>query len=203
RQAVNRFTVVVAVIAWLASWSPASAQSWEVSGLAGYTPSVGLENRAPELSAVDIAGGFTWGLQSAWLLTPRWGVEALWTRQSSAQTIETGDGSADLFTMTIGQLHGGVVYHLGSADARLRPFVFWGVGATFFSADAYESETKFSFGLGAGVKYFFREAIGLRAQFRYKPTMLNESAADFCDPFGFCQGMLHQIEVAAGALIRF
>ena len=200
---MSRVTAAVAVIMCLASWAPASAQSWEVSGLAGYTPSVGLEHRAPELSALDITGGFTWGLQAAWLLTPRWGIEALWTMQSSAQTIETGDGSADLFAMTIGQLHGSVVYHLGSPDARLRPFFFGGVGSTFFSADAYESETKFSFGLGAGVKYFFRDAIGLRAHFRYKPTMLNESAADFCDPFGFCQGTLHQIEFAAGALIRF
>jgi opacity protein-like surface antigen len=200
---MNRATAVAAVVVLLATPTPALPQSWEASGLAGYTPSVGLENRAPELSAADIAGGFAWGLQAGWLLTPRWGIEALWTRQSSAQTIETGDGSADLFTMTIGQLHGGVVYHLGSADARLRPFLFGGLGATFFSADAYESETKFSFGLGAGVKYFFRDAIGLRAQFRYKPTMLNESAEDFCDPFGFCQGTLHQVEFAAGALIRF
>lgn len=200
---MSRAIAVAAVIACLASSAPASAQSWEVSGLAGYTPAVGLENRAPELSGLDIAGGFTWGLQAGLLLTPRWGIEALWTRQSSAQTIETGDGSAELFTMTIAQLHGGVVYHLGSADARLRPFVFGGAGWTFFSADAYESETKFSFALGAGVKYFFRDAIGFRAHFRYKPTMLNESAADFCDPFGFCQGALHQIEFAAGALIRF
>jgi hypothetical protein len=31
--------------------------------------------------------------------------------------------------------HGNVVYQLGSADARLRPFVFGGLGATFFKAD--------------------------------------------------------------------
>jgi hypothetical protein len=40
--------------------------------------------------------------------------------------------------------------------------------------------------------------------FRYKPTMLNdEDAADFCDPFGFCQGTLQQIEFAGGAVVRF
>jgi hypothetical protein len=61
-----------------------------------------------------------------------------------------------------------------------------------------------TFGLGAGVKYFRWESIGLRAHFRYKPTMLNdEDAADFCDPFGFCQGTLSQIEFAGGAVVRF
>ena len=185
------------------SW-PARGQSLEVSGLAAYTPSTGLANQAPELSETGIRGGFTWGLQAGWLLTPRWGVEALWTRQASAQTIETDAGSADLFTMTVRQLHGDVVYHLRPTDARLRPFVFGGLGATFFSADDLESETKFSFGLGAGVKYFPWDAIGIRAHFRYKPTMMNdEDAADFCDPFGFCQGTLSQVEFAGGVVVRF
>ena len=77
-------------------------------------------------------------------------------------------------------------------------------GATFFSADHQESETKFSFGLGAGVKYFRWNAVGLRAHVRYRPTMLNDKdAADFCDPFGFCQGTLQQIEFMGGAVVRF
>ena len=191
------FTVVV-------SCAPAWAQSWEVSGLVGYTPSAGLDNQAPELSQLDIAGGFTWGIQGARPFTPRWAAEVLWTHQSSALEVGTDAGSADLFTMTIAQLHGDVVYHLGSPDARLRPFVFGGLGATFFSADDLESETKFSFGFGAGIKYFRWDSIGVRAHFRYKPTMLNdEDAADFCDPFGFCQGTLQQVEFAGGAVIRF
>jgi opacity protein-like surface antigen len=104
----------------------------------------------------------------------------------------------------VSQLQGDAVYHFGAPDARLRPFVFGGLGATFFSADDLESETKFSFGLGAGVKYFRWETVGLRAHFRYKPTMMNdEDAADFCDPFGFCRGTLSQVEFAGGAVVRF
>jgi opacity protein-like surface antigen len=195
---------VAAVAAMLVTPPPSRAQSLEVSGLAAYTPSAGLENQAPELVALDIGGGFTWGLQGGWLLTPRWGVEALWTQQASEQKVETDGGAADLFTMTIRQLHGDVVYHLGAANARLRPFVFGGLGATFFSADHLQSETKFSFGLGGGVKYFLRDAIGVRAHVRYKPTMLNDGdAGRFCDPFGFCQTTLHQVEFAGGVVIRF
>jgi hypothetical protein len=54
------------------------------------------------------------------------------------------------------------------------------------------------------VKYFRCEGLGFRGHFRYKPTMLNdEDAGDFCDPFGFCQGSLQQIEVTAGVVVRF
>ena len=130
--------------------------------------------------------------------------DRLWTEQRSALKLETEGGSSDLFKMTIRQLHGDVLYHLASSNARLRPFVFGGLGATFFSADDLESETKFSFGLGGGVKYFAWNAIGIRAHVRYKPTMLNdEDAADFCDPFGFCQSGLSQFEFAGGVVVRF
>ena len=201
---MNRVTLGAAALALLLSCTPTSAQSWEVSGLAGFTPSASVEHQAPELSGLDVGGGFTYGIQAGRLFTPRLGAEVLWTRQSSALKLATDAGSAELFTMTVRQLHGDVVYHLGSPDARLRPFVFGGLGATFFSADHVESETKFSFGLGAGVKYFRWSALGLRAHFRYKPTMMSdEDAADFCDPFGFCQGTLQQVEFMGGAVIRF
>ena len=201
---MRRALVLFPMVALLCAPWPARGQSVEVSGLVGYTPSTSLANQAPELNDTGIRGGFTWGLQGGWLLTPRWGIEALWTRQSSAQTIETDAGSAELFSMTVQQLHGDVVYHLRPADARLRPFVFGGLGATFFSADDLPSETKFSLGLGAGVKYFRWDALGVRAHFRYKPTMMNdEDAADFCDPFGFCQGTLSQVEFAGGVVVRF
>ena len=84
------------------------------------------------------------------------------------------------------------------------PAIFDILIATLFNADDLKSETKFSFGLGAGVKYFRWQTIGLRAHVRYTPTMLNdEDAADFCDPFGFCQSTLQQVEFAGGAVIRF
>ena len=201
---MSRFTTIAAGLVLLALSAPASGQSWEASGLLGYTPSVALDRRAPELTQLDIRGGFTWGLQAGHLFTPRWGAELLWMQQGSALRLTTEDGAANVFTMTIQQLHGNVLYHFGNRDVKLRPFVFGGMGATFFSATDLESETKFSFGLGGGVKYFPWKSIGARASFRYLPTMLNDDeTVAFCDPFGFCQGSLNQIEFAVGAVVRF
>jgi outer membrane protein W len=201
---MRHVTLTAAVLLWVLAPPAAHAQSWEVSGFIGHTPSADLERQAPELDEVSIRGGFTWGAEAARLFTSQWAAEVLWAEQATALEIGTAAGTADLFTMKVRQLQGNAVYHLGDAGARLRPFVFAGLGATFFSAEDLKSETKFSYGLGAGVKYFRWETIGIRAHFRYKPTMLNdEDAADFCDPFGFCQGTLSQVEFAGGGVVRF
>jgi len=198
-KAAIAFAAVVVLIAP----SPARAQSWEASGLFGFTPSAAIDPRASELSDADIRGEITWGLQGARFFMPSLGAEVVWTQQASAFEIGTADGKADLFTMTVRQLHGNIVYRFGDAAAKWQPFVFGGLGATFFAADTVESETKLSLDAGGGVKFFLSRLVGARAHVRYKPTFLNDSSSDFCDPFGFCQGTLHQIEFAAAAVLRF
>jgi len=199
-----RAAIALALFIILLACSPAHAQSWEASGLFGFTPSANVDKQASQLSDVDIRGDITWGFQGARFFTPSWGAEVLWTQQDSALEIGTADGKADLFTMTMRQLEGNVVYRLGRADAKWQPFVFGGLGATFFSADTVESETKLSLDVGAGVKYFPWRSVGARAHFRYKPTFLSDtSSADFCDPFGFCQRVLQQIDFSAGVVVRF
>jgi hypothetical protein len=183
--------------------SPALGQSWEASGLLGFTPSAPIDRQASELEDLDIRSAFTWGFQGARFFAPSWGVEVLWTQQSTALELGTADSKADLFSMAIRRLDGNVVYQAGRADARWRPFIFGGLGATFFSADTVESETKLSLNVGGGVKFFPWRSIGARAHIGYKPTFLNDSDADFCDPFGFCQNVLQQVEFAGGVTVRF
>jgi opacity protein-like surface antigen len=188
----------------LAGPAPALAQSWEASLLAGYTPSAALDRTAPELNALDVGGGFTLGVQAGYSFSPRWAVEALYTDHDAGLVVSSETGRAELFEFDIRTLHGAAVVHLAGADARLRPFVSAGLGATFFDGADLPSETKFSFGLGAGLKYFWGESFGLRAQARYKPTLLgDEDAGDFCDPFGFCQDRLDQLELLGGVVFRF
>jgi len=199
-----RIALTFAAIAVLIAPSQARAQSWEASGLVGFTPSATIDARASELSDADIRGGFTWGLQGARFFTSSLGAEVLFTQQASAFEIGTADGKADLFTMTVRQLLGNVVYRFGRAGATWQPFVFGGLGATFFTADTVHSETKLSLDVGGGVKFFPSRSVGVRAHVRYKPTFLNDtSSGTFCDPFGFCQGVLQQIEFAAAAVLRF
>ena len=201
---MTRVTAVIVLLVLYALPTRSTAQSWEVGGLVGNTPSAGIDQRAPEVEELDWQGRFTWGLQGANFFTPRLGAELLWVQQQSGLKLGTSSGTATLFEATTSQLHGNLVYRLRNTDAKLQPFVFGGAGATFFRADDLDSETKFSWDVGAGVSYFGWGRLGVRGHVRYKPTLLNdESAGRFCDPFGFCQGTLQQIEIAAGAVYRF
>jgi hypothetical protein len=180
------------------------AQTWEMSALAGFTPSVSLARQASDLTDVSIRGGFTFGFQGARFLTPRWAIEGVFAQQSSALEVATAAGADDLYGITIAQLHANLVYQFADAGTRLQPFVFGGAGATFFGARDLDSETKASFGIGGGVKYFPWPAIGLRGQVKYKPSLLNgDSEGDFCSPFTYCQTWLSPIELAGGVVIRF
>jgi outer membrane protein W len=198
-------TLIAAVLAIvLAAGASGQAQSWEASALAGLTPSASLDRRAPELAQLAVRGGFTFGGQVGYLFADRWSAELLWTRQQSGLQVETADQEADLFTFDLDDLHGAAVYHFAEQDARWRPFVFGGIGATFLSGGGFPSESKLSWSLGGGAKYFPSKSIGLRAHVRYKPVILNdEGAGDFCDPFGFCQSWLGQFELLGGVVARF
>lgn len=185
--------------------SPAWAQRTEVALLAGYTTSGDIEKKALTIQELEIGGGFTWGLEAGHFFNPHVGVEASWARQESALVLATSSGSADVFDVNVSQLHGSFVYQLGSDGARLRPFLSAGLGATLLSASDLESDTKLSWGLGAGIKWFSSGRLGARLQARYNPTHLNDesSDSDFCDPFGFCQEWLQQFEVIGGVVMRF
>ena len=181
----------------------ARAQAWEVGALFGTTLATELDHQSSEVQGLEIRDGFTLGLHAARFITPRLTAEVLWTQQRTALQVTTATGPVDLFTMTVDQLHGNAVFHLRPVNARTRPFVFAGLGATFLNADQQPVETKLSFGLGGGGEVFLWKSIGVRGQFGYKPTLLGDEDSDFCDPFGFCQGSLPQVEFLAGGVVRF
>jgi outer membrane protein W len=185
--------------------TPASAQTLEVSPLVtgGYTTSAAIDKKTVLVQDLEVAGGFTWGGEAAYFVSDHLGFEGLWTQQRTEMTMTTTSGSARLFDMKVGQLHGNVVYQLGGGNASIRPFVFAGLGAAFFSADDLDNETKLSWTLGGGIKWFPLAKVGARAHVRYKPTRLNDTSSSVCDPFGFCQASLPQTEFAGGLVLRF
>jgi hypothetical protein len=195
---------VAALGVLLASGHMSHAQSYEASFLAGFTPSASLDRRAPELRQLDVRGGFTWGVQAGRFFGDRWGAEILWTRQQSALQVENESGRTDLFLFDVSDLHANAVYSFAGRKARLRPFLFGGLGATFFTGGELPSETKLSLSLGGGASYLPWKSVGFRGHVRWKPVFLNDTdAGDFCDPFGFCQSWLSQFELMGGVTVRF
>jgi len=181
----------------------ALCQGFEASAFGGYTSAGGIDQTAVGIDALEIKGSFTWGAGAAWFFSPRLGVEASWARQETAVSITTPAGSADMLVVNADQLQGSLVYVLGGAQSRIRPFVSAGLGATFFGSRDLD-EAKLSFGLGAGLKWLPPAGkLGARLQARYNPTRLGGGSSDYCAPFGFCQEWLQQLELTGGVVLRF
>jgi hypothetical protein len=194
--------VVLTCILAIAS-APAWAQRLEVTPLVGYSTAANVDSDAEGVQDVAVSRGVTWGAQGTYFISERIGLETLWTYQSTDVSMTSNGVAGELFEMTMHQILGTVVYQFRGSSAVLRPFVFGGIGATLLDATDLDRETKLSWTIGGGAKWFPHRYVGLRAQLRYKPTQLNDGANDFCNPFGFCQTLLSHFELAAGATLRF
>lgn len=189
------FAVLMAPSVW--------AQGTEISLLGGFTSSADIEKKATEIKELKLKSGLTLGGAVTHFFSPHVGAEVSFAHQQSALTLTTATDEADLFDVGIGQLHGSFVYQFGVDGARVRPFLFGGLGATFLSSAYLDSETKLAWSAGAGLRWFPGKTTGLRLHARYNPTRLNDANSDYCDPFGFCQDSLKQFEVMAGLVLRF
>ncbi len=182
---------------------PAFSQGLEASLVAGYTTPGGLPHEAAGITDLRLAGSFSWGASANWFFTPRWGLEGSWVRQQSALQVATAQGRADMFDVNVDQFHGSVVFQLGGEAAHVRPFLAAGVGVALFSAPNLQDETKLSFGIGGGMRWMPTPRAGARLQVRYTPIHLDDASSEFCDPFGFCGGWQHQLELTGGVVVRF
>ena len=180
----------------------ASAQQVELAPIIGYTTPVTLDRTTQGVDELKIDDGITWGVRGTYLLTPRLGLEAMWTYQPTEMRMSTPGGTAVLFEMSITQFYGNVAYEFGNSSARLRPFVFGGAGATFFDAPDLTTEAKLTWDAGGGMKWFLQQHLGIEGRVRYKPTQLSESD-ELCGPFDFCQGTLRSVDVTTAFLVRF
>ena len=179
------------------------AQKTELALLGGMTSSAGIEKKAIEIKDLKLASGLSLGGAVTRFFSTHVGAEISFAHQQSALTLTTATDEADLLDVGIGQLYGSFVYQFGADGARLRPFLFGGLGATFLSSPYLESETKLAWSAGAGLRWFPSKQAGLRLHLRYNPTRLNDASSDVCDPFGFCQDALKQVEIMGGLILRF
>lgn len=89
--------------------------------------------------------------------------EFLWSRQDSSVDFQ-GDNGLGKVDLTIDEFQIGGVLEFGSE--RLREYVSAHAGVTHYSSDGYGDDTKFSLGIGVGLKAFLTKNIYLRADLR-------------------------------------
>jgi opacity protein-like surface antigen len=96
--------------------------------------------------------------------------ELLWSHQDSSIDFQgnSGLGKVDL-TIDVVQIGG--VSEFGSE--RFRQYISAHLGATHYSSDGHGDDTKFSFGIGAGLKAYLTKNLYLRADIRGYCTVVD------------------------------
>ncbi len=158
----------------LAGASRLQAQVLEISPYYGYRFGGAVQNSL---------NGRTYGFQDA----PAYGLfidagptnsdlklELLWSRQDSRVDLE-GLGGVGRVNLTIDQIQVGASGETGGK--HLREYLSGLFGATYYSPEGFDTDLRFSLGLGGGVKYYFTPNIALRADLRGFCTFVDTSSA--------------------------
>ena len=207
----------------LAIAAPVSAQAKvEVGVNVGYTASEGVSTDQVRLgqqynTLTPVSGGsfgFTFGV----FFTEHAEAEFLWARQSSRLDAEGAGQALPLSELTLYNYMGNFVYNWGAHDAKMRPYILAGVGATQYSFGAnllpaatgqIAGETRFSTDIGGGLKFNFSPNVGAKVGLRYTPTYIaSTSAGVWCDPFYGCWPIANahyanQFDTSVGVTVRF
>jgi len=135
-------------------------------------------------------------------------VEFRWTRQDSHIHAEDVPGINFERRVTLDQFHGDFTHEYSPEDWRkwARPYVMGSVGATRLSAGAGNHFTRFSFGIGGGVKFFPSRHLGFRVQAEWLPIVVTANAAFICGAGCVVHirgDIANQAEIVVGPIFRF
>ncbi|UCF20673.1 MAG: hypothetical protein JSU87_04485 [Gemmatimonadota bacterium] len=121
------------------------------------------------------------------------------------------EGRRVLTDMTVEFIHGGGLVEIDRGH-RAKPFVSATLGATHFNPEQsvidgvrVDDEWRFSFTLGAGVKIFPSQRLGIRLQGHFMSTFLDTGGSIFCGGGGCSFGLfgygIYQGSVSGGVTL--
>jgi len=223
---LRRLAVVVSFVACAAFAAPAAwAQDHriEVGANFGYTVSDGVSFQGVRArdgnlyDGIEPKDGGSWGLQLGFHVNENAEVGFLFDKQSSSLDV-VGTTTRAIGDMSLENYHGYFAYNFGETDARFRPYLLLGLGATHYGSVPFtvgstsgetEGNYQFSSTLGAGVKIFPSPRVGVKLGVRWVPTYIkSDSTGWWCDPYWGCYvtsdpQFSNQFQFAGGLSFRF
>jgi hypothetical protein len=133
-------------------------------------------------------------------------IEFRWARQDTHVHVDDVPSSNE--KVVLDQFHGDFTHEYILEGPRwARPFVMGSAGATRVAGGANNHFTRFSFGLGGGVKVFFTRHLGLRMQGEWLPLVVEPEVTSFICGGGcivrLSARLVSQGEIVAGPVLRF
>jgi hypothetical protein len=213
---LRKLLAVSAVLAWTST--PALAQRVEASANVGWTFSDGVS-----FSGIPVNGGIytradpkdsvSYSLSFGVFVTHQVEVEFLWNHQPTKLEV-TGTAPTLTTNMHVDNYHGNIVFNGHELHSHIRPFFYFGLGATNYGDAVFPSVTvqgltRFSWAAGAGIKAYPSPHVGFRAAVRWVPTWIKtDQVGWWCDPFWGCvpagnTQYSNQFELSGGVTVRF
>jgi outer membrane protein W len=168
--------------------------------------------------AVDVKDSANWGFSFGLNATPNVEVGFLFGQQMSTLTV-TGTATRDVGDLTINSYFPYVAYNMGDSDAKARPYILVGLGATSYGSVNYAksngqtgstvSNTQFAGTVGAGVRVYPSPKVGVQFGIQWTPTYIKSDATGmWCDPWWGCYVVgdaqySNQFQFNGGIVFRF
>jgi hypothetical protein len=160
-----------------------------------------------------VQNGLSYGATSGYLFGDYYGFDFTWSHNNAdavAQPVGPGP-NVPVFKLKTDQYLGQGVLHFTGRENKLRPFAFFGVGATNLSPNTsgVTGSTRLAWDFGGGLKYELAKHIGLRIQAKYGPTYIRTHSGYWCNPFwGGCWFVgsaqyLNEFDGSGGLTFRF
>lgn len=178
----------------------------EVSAFSGYRLGGDFRDRGTG-DTLGLDGGTPYGLVIDIPYRTDSQIELLWSHAHQGLGRATALPSDPFVDLNVDYIHVGGLYL--PRGEPFRPFVTASVGVTHMDplTPGYESATRVSFGLGAGLKWWLTRHLGLRLEARGFMTLLDSGGAIFCGPNGCIARIsgtgLGQLETTAGLVVAF
>jgi len=181
-------TIVLSIATGFFLLTTAFGQNFELGANVGGQLNGGLDLSTSLFHRIEVGNNINYGVTVGYLLGEHYGLEFQWNKNNAetrAQPIGIGS-SVKVFNLNQNQYMANFLLHLTDREARLRPFVFFGLGANNLSPDVsvVNSTTRFALSLGAGAKYDIGRHFGLRTQLKWSPTYITTTNGGYwCDSF--------------------
>jgi len=136
-------------------------------------------------------------------------VEFRWSRQQSRLLVVGPIVAPSNERVTLDQFHMDCSHEFVVEEWPLwaRPYIMASVGATHISStELLGSMTRFSFGIGAGIKVFPSRQVGFKVQAEWLPLWITQSVGAVCSGgcvVRFTGQLISQGEVTIGPVFRF
>jgi opacity protein-like surface antigen len=212
------------VLVVLSSTAWAQTPKVEFTGLIGWTLADGVSGdpvkaaNGQTYDRVDPTDSLNFGFSLGFFVTPSAEIGFLWRRQAS-QLEASGTTTSTLGDINIDGYHGYGAYYFGDPEAKVHPYILFGLGATNYGSVSYkkvdgssattEGGTQFSTTWGAGIKFNASPNVGMKFGMQWTPTYIKSDAVGWwCDPWWGCYVIgdaqySNQLEFVGGISFRF